>query len=70
MNSNLFDFDETDNSWIDALVVEVPAQPTINKRVKTDRKWKGLWRMSPEVGQKISEGLKRYHARKRAESLQ
>jgi hypothetical protein len=68
MNSNLFDFDETDNSWLDCELT--PAQPTINKRVKTDRKWKGLWRMKPEVGQKISEGLKRYHARKRAESLQ
>ena len=60
-----YNFDE-DNSWLDALVAEVPVKASQPKSAKstTDRKW----RFAPEHGQKISQaqqGHKRHTAQSR-----
>jgi hypothetical protein len=43
-------WDDEDNSWMDALVSEVPAAPAKS----TTSAGKGLWKNPPEFGQKVS----------------
>jgi hypothetical protein len=60
-----YDFD-TDNSWLDALVQEVPAKAQSAAKAKGTTK--GKWVMRPEFGQKISQaqqGHKRHTAQSR-----
>jgi len=52
-----YDFDDEDNSWINALVTEVPI-PAVKARTKRKTTGKGLWKMSPEACAKISAGNK------------
>ena len=48
--------DQDDLSWLDAMVSEVPVAPVHTVKPKTASK--GLWKMTPEVGAKISAALK------------
>jgi len=46
-------YDDQDNSWLDAMVSEVPVAPvnTVNPRTAS----KGLWKMPPGFADKISQ---------------
>lgn len=52
-------WDDEDNSWIDALVSEVPAAPARSTR-SAGKMNSQAWCMSPEFCQKVSQGIQKH----------
>jgi|Laugrespbdmm15sn_2_1035079.scaffolds.fasta_scaffold25883_4 hypothetical protein len=49
-------YDDQDNSWLDAMVSEVPVAPVNTARSRTARR--GLWHTPPELAAKISQAVR------------